>query len=230
MIKKLRWHHWTSLGLHLLLIVSMVEIQLSPKDTTAMEVYEVDIVTDVPSRPMPDAGRAIPKYVGKAVSPKTLDSIQKEKALPDAAPELMPSKIEPPRREEPEVETPPQAKAEAPPVTGPGRQGRATDEAAHQMALWTSQVRFLVERVWKSPPEIAYMDKSLKTTYLLRIARSGELMDRRLLISSGNTPFDRSIQMALNSLKKLPQPPLTLVGGRDSAEVTISFNPPKGAQ
>jgi len=230
-MKKLRWHHWTSIGLHLLLIISMVEIQLTPRDTTAMDVYEVDIVTDVPSKPMPDSGRSAPKFVNRTQAPRALDSIQKEKALPDTAPELLPSKIEPPKFEEPEPDLPPQPRHEAPPVTGPGRQGRPTlDETAQQMALWKSQVRSLVERVWKTPPEIAYMDMSLKTTYMLRISRSGELLDRRLLISSGNTPFDRSIQMALSSLKRLPQPPLALVGGRDSVEVTMSFNPPKGAQ
>jgi TonB family protein len=90
-------------------------------------------------------------------------------------------------------------------------------------------VMFLVQRVWKAPPEIALIDRTLKTTYLLRISRTGELLDKKLLISSGNSPYDRSVHLALSSLKRLPQPPLFMVAGQDSVEVTMSFTPPKGA-
>jgi outer membrane biosynthesis protein TonB len=237
MIKKLHWYNWTSIGMHLLLLLAMVDIQFAPKEMPSFDTYEVDIVTDVPSttRPVPNAGRAIPSSARKLEAPK-LDAIQKEKALPDSKPELLPSKIEPPKQEEQAYEPPAQAKAEtpsrvnAPPVTGPGRQGKVTDESAYLVGLWKGQVKALVDRVWRTPPEIASMDMSLKTTYILRISRGGDLLDRKLLISSGNTPFDRSIQLALNGLKRLPQPPAVLVGGQDSVEVTMSFTPPKGAQ
>jgi outer membrane biosynthesis protein TonB len=233
MIKKLQWYNWTSIGMHLLLLLALVDIQFAPKELPYSDVYEVDIVTDTPSaQPVHRASKAIPL---KGETPKALDAIQKEKALPDAKPELLPSKIEPPRQEEQEPEPAPQSKADAPrgngqPVAGPGRQGKPTDENAYLVGLWKSQVRSLVDRVWRTPPEIAFVDMSLKTTYILRISRSGDLLDKKLLISSGNNPFDRSIQMALNGLKRLPQPPLVLLGGQDSVEVTMSFTPPKGAQ
>jgi len=238
MIKRLRWYNWTSIGMHLLLLVALIDIQFAAKEMPSMDVYDVDIVTDVPSsaRSAPNAGKAIPEHVRKGEAPKSLDAIQKEKAFPDARPELLPSNIEPPRQEEQETEPPPQPKAEAPsrnaaqPVAGPGRQGQVTDESAYLVGLWKSQVKSLVDRVWKTPPEIASVDMSLKTTYILRISRNGDLLDKRLLVSSGNNPFDRSIQMALSSLRKLPQPPLVLLGGRGDVEVTMSFTPPKGAQ
>jgi outer membrane biosynthesis protein TonB len=238
MIKKLRWYNWTSIGMHLLLLLALVDIQFSPKPLPSFDTYEVDIVTDVPNAamPAPNAGKAIPDFSRKSDALKSLDAIQKEKALPDAKAELMPSKIEPPKQEEqayeppqlPKAETPPRATAQ--PTAGPGRQGNPTDENAYLVGKWKSQVKGLVDRVWKTPPEIAAMDMSLKTTYILRISRTGDLLDRKLLISSGNSPFDRSIQLALGSLKRLPQPPLVLLGGQDSVEVTMSFTPPKGAQ
>lgn len=238
MIRKLHWYNWTSIGMHLLLLVAMVDIQFAAKENPFMDVYEVDIVTDLPStaRPAPGAAKAVPLDMKKAEAPKALDAIEKEKALPDERPELMPSKIEPPKQEEQVYEPPAQAKTDtpprqaAPPVAGPGRQGRVADENAYLVGLWKSQVKALVDRVWKTPPEIAYVDMSLKTTYILRISRGGDLMDRRLLISSGNSPFDRSIQMALGSIRRLPQPPLVLLGNQGSVEVTMSFTPPKGAR
>ena len=74
------------------------------------------------------------------------------------------------------------------------------------------------------------MDMSLKTTYLLRVSRSGELLDKKLLVSSGNNPFDRSVLLALSSVSAFPVPPLALIAGRDAVEITMSFTPPKGAQ
>ena len=82
----------------------------------------------------------------------------------------------------------------------------------------------------EDPPEISVMDTSLKTTHLLKISRSGELLDKKLLISSGNSPFDRSVHLALNSVTTLPPPPLVLIAGQSSVEVTMSFTPPKGVR
>ena len=98
------------------------------------------------------------------------------------------------------------------------------------MNIWKSQVRALVDGFWKTPPEISIMDMSLKTTYLLKISRSGELLDKRLLVSSGNSPFDRSVLLALSGVTRLPAPPLVLIAGRDTVEITMSFTPPQGAQ
>ena len=84
--------------------------------------------------------------------------------------------------------------------------------------------------MWKTPPEISVMDASLTKTYLLKVSRTGELLDKKLLVSSGNGPFDRSVHLALSNVTSLPQPPIVLIAGRDSVEVTMSFTPPKGVR
>lgn len=82
--------------------------------------------------------------------------------------------------------------------------------------------------LWRTPPEIEQMDASLQTTYLLRVGRAGELLQKKLLVSSGNVPFDRSVLVALGRIGRFPQPPLVLIAGEDWVEVTMSFTPPKG--
>ncbi|MDI9526255.1 MAG: PEGA domain-containing protein [Pseudomonadota bacterium] len=103
---------------------------------------------------------------------------------------------------------------------------RSRTEPVNTVAMWKTRVRSAVYSIWETPPEISAMDSSLKTTYLLRISRTGDLQDKRLLISSGNGPFDRSLHLALSSVTKLPEPPLVLIAGGDSAEVTMTFTLP----
>lgn len=233
MTKKLHWYNWTSIGMHLLLLLAMVEIQLSPKEMPLQESYEVDIITDVPNaaRPAPDAGKALPVNTRKSQAPKALDAIQKEKALPDSHPELMPSKIEPPRQEEQEYEPPVQPRAVTPPrtaaqpVAGPGRLGNATNEQAQ----WTSRVQALAWRYWTPPSGITLDDDTLKTTITLQVSKNGDLMSSSIVLSSGNKPYDRTVLLALSSLKRLPPPPAVLLEGKDSFMATMSFKVPKGA-
>jgi hypothetical protein len=95
--------------------------------------------------------------------------------------------------------------------------------------MWKARVRSMVENLWKTPPEIEGMDSSLQTTYLLRVSRTGELLQKKLMVSSGNVPFDRSILISLGRVSRLPQPPLVLIAGENWFEFTMSFTPPKGA-
>lgn len=239
-MRSLRWYIGISLFFHLVFVVAMVDIDFSPKDRPVYDVYEVDIVAEAPSSVRTSAPKATANAKNinmKTDTPKTISEINREKTLPNITPELSPSKIEPQPASREEHDDFPDAKDDASshshgqahsPDTGQGKTG-GMDQSSYLLALWKSQVMSLVQRVWKAPPEIALIDKSLKTTYLLRISRSGDLMDKRLLISSGNSPYDRSVHLALSSLKRLPQPPLFMVAGQDSVEVTMSFTPPKGA-
>lgn len=236
-MRKLRWYIGISLLFHLLFIMAMVDVDFSPKDKPGYEVYEVDIVAQAPSSVRAPASReaASPKYVNdKTDTPKSISEINKEKALPDVTPEIAPSKIEPQsasREEDPFPETKSETPARNPahsPGAGQARAG-SPDQSAYLLALWKSQVMYQVQRVWKAPSEIAFIDRTLKTTYLIRISRNGDILDKRLIISSGNSPYDRSINLALGSLKRLPQPPLFLIAGKESEEITMSFTPPKGA-
>jgi len=100
---------------------------------------------------------------------------------------------------------------------------------AAEIMIWKTRVRGMVEGVWRTPPEVEVMDLTLQTTYLLRVSRTGELLQKKLLVSSGNSPFDRSVLVALSRIQRFPPPPPSLVAGGDWVEVTMSFTPPKGA-
>ena len=227
-----------SLICHLVLIFSVVDIEFSKREVPSFDVYEVSIVSDVPhavtqSRAGP---RTTKKYVyHKGTQVQKLSGIKKDRALKEKAPEFSPSDIEPVERQEfetlPDLPQGPELSEELSKYAST-KAGSDADlgkdiAASSPVVLWKGRVRSLVDSVWKTPPEISIMDMSLKTTYLLRISRNGMLLDKRLLVSSGNSPFDRSVLLAMNRLKKLPQPPLILIAGRDSVEITMSFTPPK---
>jgi hypothetical protein len=113
--------------------------------------------------------------------------------------------------------------------TGTGAAHGPGGGSSSEIAMWKARVRSMVENLWKTPPEIEGMDSSLQTTYLLRVSRTGELLQKKLMVSSGNVPFDRSILISLGRVSRLPQPPLVLIAGENWFEFTMSFTPPKGA-
>jgi len=245
-MKKLSGYTGISLLAHFLMILALVDVNFSPRDDlSAYDVYEVDIVTSAPmagggavSRKAAPSRQSSSKkyYYQKGSEPQTISGIKKEKALPDISPELSPADLEPLMEEAQEQEeevssaAPAGTSSSGPSGAAHGGYGRGSGESSNVVAVWKTQVRMVVDSVWKTPPEISVVDTSLKTTYLLKISRSGELLDKRLLISSGNGPFDRSVHLALSSVTQLPQPPLILIAGHDSVEVTMSFTPPKGVR
>ena len=241
-MKHLRYFIGISCFCHALLILALVDIDFSPSEIPEYDVYEVSIVSSAPSAPGRAASARAPakkKYVyHKGSGRAAISTIKKDKASGDSTPELKPADIEPVERtdEEPLPDMPPgrqddpdQRLEEYGSAGTPGASGRA-GLSSNPVNIWKSQVRALVDGFWKTPPEISIMDMSLKTTYLLKISRSGELLDKRLLVSSGNSPFDRSVLLALSGVTRLPAPPLVLIAGRDTVEITMSFTPPQGAQ
>lgn len=246
-MKRLSGYTGISLLAHFLFILAMVDVSFSPRDDlSAFDVYEVDIVTSVPSAgkaaaprgTAPSGQSSAKKYVYQRGSDQSsISGIKKEQGPKENAPELSARDLEPLEVKEQEKgweDAAPEVAANgAPPDTGgtaPGRLGRGPGESSNLVAVWKTQVKMVVDSVWKTPPEISVMDASLKTTYLLKISRSGELLDKKLLISSGNGPFDRSVHLALSNVTKLPHPPLVLIAGHESVEVTMSFTPPKGVR
>ena len=77
---------------------------------------------------------------------------------------------------------------------------------------------------------MSFLDANLKTTYELRISREGDLLARRLMVSSGNRPYDRSVLLALERVKHLPPPPLAVMAGKQWELFVISFSPPLGVR
>jgi TonB family protein len=74
--------------------------------------------------------------------------------------------------------------------------------------------------VWQIPEGVT-ISPNLKATYDIRISRSGDIISKKLVVSSGNRPYDRSVEIALSRIK-LPPPP----GGKDVW--TLTFVPPYG--
>jgi hypothetical protein len=221
---------------HIVMILAVVDVHLSGKKMDTSDVYEVSIVAGMPAAQAGGGESAsIPegkKFIyNKRSEHASLDEVKKEKATKETSPQISPPEIKP------------QAHAESPDMTnagslarpqgisgagtGPGR--GPTGGTPSEIAIWKARVRGLVETLWKTPPEIEGMDTSLQTTYLLRVSRTGDLLQKKLLVSSGNVPFDRSILIALGRVSRFPQPPLILIAGEDWVEVTMSFTPPKGA-
>jgi hypothetical protein len=242
-MKQLSWYIGISLVLHAVLMFALVDIEFSPTDIPAYDVYEVSIVSSVPSARQPatsgKTSSGTKKYVyHKGSDASSISSIKKDSAIKDRAPELKPADIEPikPPDDEPSPDIPSSAsddlsqRLQEYEAAGTSLPSGPSSLSSNPVGIWKAQVRSLVDGLWKTPPEISIMDMSLKTTYLLKISRSGVLLDKRLLVSSGNTPFDRSVLLALSGVTTLPVPPLVLIAGRDIVEITMSFTPPKGAQ
>lgn len=224
---------------HLALLIALLGVVSGGTKADSQTVYEVAIVGGLPQGSPESAGVAAggaPSGTTKRFvytrrsSPASLGEIGKERAGRERAPELAPS---------PDRERPPAAEIagdaadliKAPATAGqptPGRGYQTGTGGGSEIALWKARVRGMVEAVWRTPPEVEVMDPSLQTTYLLRVGRSGELLQKKLLVSSGNAPFDRSVLVALGRIPRFPPPPLVLIASEDWVEVTMSFTPPKG--
>lgn len=222
--------------LHAILVVWCAGIGGATSSRQASGVYEVDIVTYVPPARVAsatDAARemnaACKESEGDA---KSLSGIEKEEALPALSPvrsaDLVKQASEKLRAPEPQAR-PSQERGMAPELAPPsmprGKPDIRQGESSYLVALWKSRVRGILDMALKNPAARAKSDLSLKTTYLLRVSREGELLDKRLLVSSGNGAFDRSVQLALENARGFPRPPEALLAGRESVEFPLSFAP-----
>ena len=225
-----------SLLCHAGLILALVDVHFSAKLPDTAEVYEVSIVAGMPAAaPGASQNVSIPQGKKFIVERKTekvsLGEVKKEKATKESSPSLSPSDIKPeaPLESQDMPYTRNVIKPQGLPGAGSGQAHGPAGGTSSEIALWKTKVRGMVEGLWKTPPEIENMDAMLQTTYLLRISRTGGLLQKKLLVSSGNVPFDRSILNALGRASRFPPPPLILIAGEDWVEVTMSFTPPKGA-
>lgn len=239
-MKALNWYNGASILLHALLILTLVDISFSAKNERAYDIYEVDLLASEPSTGRDAASGSIQDTENFSDEdpeelPTTLSGVEKENILPEIEPEVNPSQIEPPGDypQKPEQDSPPVPESDVAsynPAPADGIQGRAgsQESSSHLIALWKMQVKGAVENILTAPPEILLECTNPKTTYLIRVSRDGELIDKRLLVSSGNKVFDISVKHALNSINNLPRPPLGMIAGQESVEVTMTFTLSKG--
>lgn len=210
-----------SFVLHLILFLALVDITISGKVLpSAGGVYEVSIVSE---KDISKTGklRASPKRVYRARPKRAtgLKGVGKELALKEKAPDLSPKEIAPPAKKEPDTEY-----GESPNIIRhPARDGGAR-VSGNNVAFYEARIKEIIKGHWRVPPEIVVLKSSLKATYMMRIVRNGDVVDKKLIVSSGNKPFDRSILRALNNVKKLPVPPLVLIAGANTLEIVITFS------
>ncbi|HVN71622.1 MAG TPA: cell envelope integrity protein TolA [Desulfomonilia bacterium] len=225
-----------SLICHLVFVLSLVDVEFSGKKPDISDVYEVSIVPGVPA-----SGEAASKSASTPETKKfifnkksehaSLGEVKKEKSLKEGPLKLTPSEI---KRETPEESGPDTTGASSlvkPPAQsaiGTGTAHGTGGGSSSEVALWKMKVDSMVHSLWKAPPEIDTMDKSLNATYILRVSRTGELLQKKLIVSSGNVPYDRSVLIALSKVSRFPQPPLVIIAGEDWLDITMSFRPVKG--
>jgi hypothetical protein len=214
---------------HAVLILALVEVHLTGKKPDASDVYEVSIVAGAPAggagaSPGVSAPQAKKFVFNQKREHATLGEVKKEKAGREPSPRFNPVEPEAPGETQEPTNAGSAARSQGPAGPGQGRgQGGGTPS---EIALWKMKVRSMVNGLWKTPPEIEVMDKSLMTTYLLKVSKTGDLLSKKLMVSSGNVPFDRSILIALGRVNRFPPPPLILIAGEESVEITMSFTPP----
>jgi len=207
-----------SLMLHTALFGLFLLPGFSSKPRQASTVYEVDIVAS-PGMPGMSGVRS-KQGASRPESPKvsgfgkiSKDSLSGEKQALISSPDLedLPEQPSAERRQASEQNT----------QTGSDSSGSsATSGYSRGGGVWAGVVKARFEQVWKIPEGVP-ISSDLKATYYIRVSRSGEIIDKRLIVSSGNKPYDRSVEMALGRVK-LPPPP----EGR--YEWTFSFVPPYG--
>ncbi len=225
-----------SMLLHVLLLLMLVKADCLTMKTVNYNVFQVDIVNALPcAKALADGDTPGTKNRGQIIgeTPEALSGVEKEEALPDIQQGLSPASADssgdniqereknPPEGELSDIPT----HNPAPPMNGTGAPINSDDQSFRIGSLWKSQVKYTVETAWKLPPDISAVNTSLRTTYLLRISRNGELMERKLVVSSGNSTYDRSVDSALSNVRRFPVPPDIVIAGLDSVVLNMSFNP-----
>ncbi len=103
------------------------------------------------------------------------------------------------------------------------RQAAEADRIAQSTAVrYTSLIKARVERSWLRP---AGLPDGLQATLLVRLDPFGEVLEARVLRSSGNPLFDRSAEAAVKKASPLPVPSDVTIYNRFFREFQFLFRP-----
>jgi len=215
-----------SLIMHFILFSAIVSFHTSANTVHIPSVYEVSIVS------------AIGSASGERVRTKSLKSYRKKrislkKRLPNpkkvGAIETSPLTLKAPDiKSSKSLKSVPKEKVSTE-TSGPYTSKATADinkgiVLGNEITLYKMRIRNIIRSNWRVPPEIALSQGTLKASYMIKVSRNGEVLDRKLVMSSGNQPYDASVFMALNSVKGFPVPPITLIAGADALEVVMTFS------
>lgn len=202
-----------SLVIHSGLILALVVFHTNDSRIDISQVYEVSIVTNIPSSGgTPDHNLQNTLSLNSRSVSMTLDEVQKEQPIPDKN-DNMSSSVSP---SDAGSLTPVLGQA-----TGTGHIPGGGDP--YEIALWKTRARSMVQTLWRSAPDDTKLKTPLQTTCILMISRTGEVLEKKLLVSSGNDDFDNSILLALSRISRFPPPPLVLIAGGESVDIPMSF-------
>ena len=212
-----------SLVFHMLFLFALLGIR-TQAEPYGSSVYEVSIVS------LPSAGG---HASSRSVYTRSMDRLHAHKeALPEPGKEMSikgkaidikPPEIKPPEYMAAALGTSSPETTQAKIPGGSNLSKEVGVMGGNRIAVYKSIIRNIIRKRWKVPPEMAISRGTLKASYMIKISRNGGVLDRKLIMSSGNRPYDRSILMALNSIDRLPVPPLELIAGSDTLEIIMTF-------
>jgi TonB family protein len=198
--------------IHSVLILALVIFQPNDGKIDISQIYEVSIITNIPSGGTSGSFSQNKLSLNQRSVPMSLEEVQKEQPIHDENAEMSPDVSTPNTGSSPQIIGQTDGVSYIPGGGDP-----------YEIALWKTRARSMIETLWKSLPEETKLKTSLHTTYLLMVSRTGEVLEKKLLVSSGNETFDQSILLALNKISRLPPPPLVLIAGDESVDVPMSF-------
>ncbi len=100
-----------------------------------------------------------------------------------------------------------------------GGSGSGGGGAMDPYSLYYAAIYSALYDVWQQPSGLA--GKGLSVTALLRVARDGTILERRILRKSGNSVMDSSVQNAIEAVNRFPQFPPEL--GFATKDITVEF-------
>jgi outer membrane biosynthesis protein TonB len=230
-----------SLLLHLSLFFILIDINPFDSDGGLMlgSIYEVSIVSEEDMASAIGNSQPWQKIIR--------ENSEKAKELPDATKEISAQekisdfslgKIEPPKTEstsrsdysssiiksfDKKTENTTKTSTDTLSTSKPSGKGGSSKTQDKQIGIYKAKVKEIIRRHWKTPPEVAFSRKTLKSTYMMSIVKNGEIVDKKMISSSGNTSFDSSILAALNSVERLPAPPSLLIEDARTLDIVITF-------
>jgi TonB family protein len=86
-------------------------------------------------------------------------------------------------------------------------------------SLYYSAIYSALYEVWQQPSGMA--GRGLSVTALLRVARDGSILEKRIIRKSGNSIMDSSVQNALEAVNRFPAFPPEL--GLATKDITVEF-------
>lgn len=193
---------------------------LGQKPRPVYEVYEVSMVSAPGSA---RSSAAAPQAARPEAHPvKGFGAITKESLGREKSPSFKPLDLE--RQARSGATGSPDLRPPIPEDEGAALdRGAGTGEASKNQ-VWVAAVIARFREVWR-PPQGIPLKRDLRTTMMIRVSRTGEILSSSVVVHSGNMPYDKSVEFALNKIRRLPMPP---IGAKPYEEFNITFEPPPG--